>query len=67
MPCARSPVDVHTHHAGAALAVDLETAAADGVDVVALEDRVGALDGLLSIIRDDNGHVRVHAELPCAS
>jgi signal transduction histidine kinase len=64
---ARSPVAIRTHVAGPSLAVELESALVDGIDIVALEDRVGALDGRLVVAHDGNGHVRVHAELPCAS
>jgi signal transduction histidine kinase len=35
-------------------------------DVVALEDRVGALDGRIAVARAD-GRVRIDVELPCAS
>jgi signal transduction histidine kinase len=38
-----------------------------GLDVVALEDRVGALGGLLSVERTDDGYVTLQAELPCES
>jgi signal transduction histidine kinase len=36
-------------------------------DVVDLEDRVGALDGIITIGRATDGRVRISAELPCAS
>ena len=63
---AASPVDVRTGQRGAALTVDLHAAAVDGIDVVGLEDRVGAVDGTLTVNRVADGHVHVHAELPCA-
>jgi signal transduction histidine kinase len=36
-------------------------------EIVELEDRVGALDGALGIVRDDEGQVRICAEIPCGS
>ena len=64
---ARSTVVVRTARTDGRLDVELETAAADGIDAVGLEDRVGALDGRLSVERAADGAVHVHAELPCAS
>jgi signal transduction histidine kinase len=37
------------------------------VDVVALQDRLGALDGSLAVERRRDGGVTIHAELPCGS
>ena len=39
----------------------------DGLDRLALEDRVGALDGTLRIERESNRGVTIRAELPCES
>jgi signal transduction histidine kinase len=64
---AASPVDVRTERRGTALAVELRAPALDGIDIVGLEDRIGALDGTLTVARAADGHVHVHAELPCAS
>jgi signal transduction histidine kinase len=36
-------------------------------DIVELEDRVGALDGTLSVSREPGGRVRIRAEIPCVS
>ena len=63
---AGSPVDVSTVLRGSALEVDV-VAHVDGIDLVGLEDRVGALDGTLAVERGAAGRVHVHAELPCAS
>jgi signal transduction histidine kinase len=57
---------VRAEHVEGLLAVDVETAALDGLDVVALQDRIGALDGRLEVA-SENGHARIHAELPCGS
>jgi signal transduction histidine kinase len=38
----------------------------DGLDLVGLEDRVGALEGRLAVERE-GGRVTIRAELPCAS
>jgi signal transduction histidine kinase len=35
--------------------------------VVDMEDRVGALDGTLSVVRDASGRVTIRAEIPCES
>jgi signal transduction histidine kinase len=64
---ARATVVVRTVRTDGRLDVELETAAADRIDAVGLEDRVGALDGRLSVERAADGGVHVHAELPCAS
>ena len=37
------------------------------LDVVELEDRVGALDGSLAVERREDGGVTIRAELPCES
>lgn len=48
------------------LVVDVtgENAPAELID---LEDRVGALDGTLEVVRDPSGRVRIRAEIPCGS
>jgi hypothetical protein len=35
-------------------------------DLVDLEDRIGALDGSLSVDRSEPGTVTIRAEMPCA-
>jgi signal transduction histidine kinase len=50
------------------LALEIESRGfRDTLDVVGLEDRVGALDGRLALERRTNGSVTIRAELPCAS
>jgi signal transduction histidine kinase len=63
---ATGSVDVRASRAHETLVVELRAPDVDGLDVVALEDRLGALDGRLAILR---GAVdtTVRAELPCAS
>jgi hypothetical protein len=48
------------------LVVEVEADRGEPVDVVALEDRIGALDGLLETSSAD-GRVTMRAELPCGS
>jgi signal transduction histidine kinase len=50
-----------------ALFVEVETRGVVVLDLVALEDRVGALDGQLVVRRTEDGNVRIRAELPCGS
>ena len=50
------------------LVVEVETAGRSGLDLVELEDRVGALDGRLAGRADADGRVTtIRAELPCGS
>ena len=49
------------------LVVEVETDGDRGLDVVALEDRLGALEGRLAVEERTNGRVTIRAELPCAS
>ena len=63
---ATSGLRVRADHTQGLLAVDLETRQVEGLDVLGLRDRVGALDGRLEVAVE-NGHVRIHAELPCGS
>ena len=65
---ATSSLAVRAEHSGGALAVEVETDdLGDGLDLVGLEDRVGALDGSLAVERGENGRVTIRAEIPCAS
>jgi len=64
---ARRGLSVCAAHTDGLLAIDLETEEADGLDLAGLEDRVGALDGLLTVASGSDGVVRIHAELPCDS
>jgi signal transduction histidine kinase len=64
---ATSPVTVRAEHSDGKLVVEVRTRSHDGLDLVALEDRVGALDGRL-VVSGDNGAdgLTIRAELPCA-
>jgi hypothetical protein len=64
---AKSAVDVRTEQLNGKLVVEVRTQSPDGLDVVALEDRVGALDGRLVVSGNGrDGDVTIRAELPCA-
>jgi signal transduction histidine kinase len=60
-------VVVEARRSGDALLVDVETHDDLGLDLVALEDRLGALDGRLTVVRRRNGDVTLRAVLPCES
>jgi signal transduction histidine kinase len=61
-------VVVGGERAGDVLTVEVETdGLRDSLDVVELEDRLGALDGRLTVQPGADGRVTVRAELPCAS
>lgn len=56
---ARAPAD--------RLAVDVVTNAFEPSMIADLEDRVGALDGTVTVDASPGGMVRLHAEIPCGS
>jgi signal transduction histidine kinase len=59
---------VHADRFGGALVVQVDTDGfGDELDLVALEDRVAALDGTLAVRPSEGGHVTLRAELPCES
>jgi signal transduction histidine kinase len=60
-------VVVEAKRSGGALLVDVETDDDLGLDLVALQDRVGALGGRLAIERGGDGNVKLRAVLPCES
>jgi signal transduction histidine kinase len=63
---AAGPVSVDAERSGRSLLVAVQ--ATDGsLDVVALEDRVRALDGRLQVAHETDGRITVRAELPCGS
>ena len=62
-----SGVAVEATRSGDALLVEVETHDESGLDVIALQDRLGALDGWLAVERRENGYVTLRAELPCES
>jgi hypothetical protein len=47
--------------------VDVEARDESELDVIALQDRLGALDGRLDVQRREDGYVTLRAELPCES
>jgi signal transduction histidine kinase len=49
------------------LQIEIDSAGTLDDDLVDLEDRIGALDGQLTIVRERPAHTTVHAKLPCAS
>jgi hypothetical protein len=64
---ARGPLTVTGALAGGRLVVELAaTGPLDG-DLVGVEDRIGALDGRLTVERGTDARVAVRAEVPCAS
>ena len=60
------PLAVGASASDSVLVVEVETGE-DGLDLTALEDRVGALDGRLSLVPGKDGAITIRAELPCAS
>jgi signal transduction histidine kinase len=64
---ATSPLVLCAGRLGGSLSVTLETDLDERFDLVALEDRVGALGGRLALERGANGRVTISAELPCGS
>jgi signal transduction histidine kinase len=63
---ATSVVEVRAEHVNGKLVIDVRTRLPEGLDVLALEDRVGALDGRLVVSRDGGDETTIRAELPCA-
>jgi signal transduction histidine kinase len=62
-----SGVMVEATRSGDALLVDVEALGESGLDLIALQDRLGALDGRLAVERREDGYVTLRAELPCES
>ena len=60
------PVTVSADRDGDRLVLDLHAAAPAPADLIAIEDRLGALGGVLSVRKPKAGRTRVTAELPCA-
>jgi hypothetical protein len=61
-----NPITVSADREGERLVLELHAAAPAPADLVAIEDRVGALDGALSVREPAAGQTRLTAELPCA-
>jgi len=60
------PLAVGASASNGALVIEVQTHG-DGLDLTALEDRVGSLDGRLTVVRGTGGVITMRAELPCAS
>jgi signal transduction histidine kinase len=60
------PLAVGASASNGALVIEVQTHG-DGLDLTALEDRIGALDGRLAVVRGTDGAITIRAELPCAS
>jgi signal transduction histidine kinase len=59
------PVRATARHAGGLYVVDLDASRCPE-RLVDLEDRVGALDGRLTVVPGDDGTCHIRAEIPCA-
>jgi signal transduction histidine kinase len=64
---ATSSVLVDAERVGDMLRLEVGAQDLNAVDVVALEDRLGALDGRLAVLHREDGWVTIRAELPCES
>jgi signal transduction histidine kinase len=60
-------VAVEAKRSGDTLCIDVELLDEGRLDVVALQDRLGALDGRLAVERRRDGGITIRAELPCGS
>ena len=59
-------IAVRAARSGDLLVVQVDTPAGGALELVQLEDRVGAIDGRLAV-ETRNGHMTIRAELPCES
>jgi signal transduction histidine kinase len=64
---ATDTVDVGATASAGTLVVEVATRNGAAVDLTALEDRIGALDGRLIVRPEAGGGTTIRAELPCAS
>jgi signal transduction histidine kinase len=64
---ARGPLVVRGRGSGDELVIEVLSEQADGLDLVGLEDRIGALDGRLVVTRGAGDALEIRAELPCGS
>ena len=60
-------VTVRASRCNGRLLIEIESAETLDDDFVELEDRIGALDGELTVVAEPPGHTTVRAELPCGS
>ena len=65
---AAAPLTVRALRSGGALVVEVESDAFErGIDIVGLEDRIGAVGGLLRLDPTGRDGIELRAELPCES
>jgi signal transduction histidine kinase len=64
--CAREKASVAVTDEAPGLVIEVEVDAAIDRELVDLEDRLGALDGRMTVSRTGNAATKVRAELPCA-
>jgi signal transduction histidine kinase len=64
---AGGPLTVDAVAADGLLRLEVRMSDGHSLDLVALEDRIGALDGRLQVAPREDGTVTIIAELPCAS
>jgi len=62
---ARRGIAVHAARREGAFVVEIGSRDTAPLDLVALEDRVGALDGRVAVEHGDNGGVTIRVEFPC--
>jgi signal transduction histidine kinase len=60
------PITVTINRQTERLVIDLHVAAAPPDDLITIEDRLGALNGILAVHATRSGQTHVTAELPCA-
>jgi signal transduction histidine kinase len=60
-------ITVRASESNGRLHIAIESTGTLDDNLVELEDRIGALDGELTVVRETPGHTTVHAEVPCAS
>jgi len=61
-----APLTVSAARRNGRFVIEVESDSAPA-EIVDLEDRVGALDGTLDVVREQSGRVRIRAEIPCES
>jgi signal transduction histidine kinase len=64
--CSAGALKVNASRRDGLLVIEVEGAVGLG-EIVDLEDRIGALDGTLAVVRGPGGRVTMRAEIPCES
>jgi signal transduction histidine kinase len=62
---ARTRVAVHAERRNGGFVIEVATQETAPLELVALEDRVGALDGRVTVERGEEGRVTIRGEFPC--